>query len=78
MGREGRELNWKRRVFVLTGCPGTGDESSRSIPGVVLEIWMAEARVGEGRRPWWAPRNQLTSSNIYIYVYTYTGTNKIG
>lgn len=32
--------------------------------------------MGEGRRPWWVPGNQLTSRDIYIYLYTSTNTIK--
>ena len=39
---------------------------------------MAEALVGEGRRPWWVPGVQMTSSNIYIYVYRYDQTKEKG
>ena len=67
---EGENL-WEEKDVRLTGCPGTGDGSLISIPGVALEIWMAEARVGGGRRPWWVSRIQLTSRNIYIYIYVY-------
>ena len=58
----------KRRMFVLTGYPGTGDESLISSLGVALGILMAEAQAVEGRRPWWVPGKQLTRRNIYEYM----------
>ena len=54
--------SWRERIdekekdVRLTGCQDIGDEAWISIPVVGLEIWMAEALVGEGRRPWWIPR----------------------
>ena len=65
----GKRIDGKEKDVRLTGCRDTGDEFLLSIPGVGLEIWMAEALVEEGRRPWWIPRVQLTRRNIYIYLY---------